>query len=319
MTDSDQFEGVLARQSQRARVSLGTPNQFPQGVQLILAESQGGLGNQLFQYAAVRAAATRRETLVFIGFHDLQRFIKPSRLGRSVFVSKAMFRALKLRMPWLVSALSRLVGSVTLGKDGRSFRRTRGGWLSLYLFAAGYCQDEKLVSTEVVSRLFSRNRRSPTTPLGNAGTTNAHPMRCFVHVRRGDYLTWPSPSKPAALPAHWFSLQMERLRALHPGVQFIFFSDDPHWVRSSLPQSSNSEVFDGDADQSLREMASCDAGIISPSTFGWWACVLARSVGASGPFIAPLHWVGWREKAWYPENIRTEFLEYFAVDEDAEQ
>lgn len=285
---------------------------------MIFAESSGGLGNQLFQYAAVRAAATRRETLVFIGFKDFRRFIKPWRLGRCVYVSKATFRALKLRMPWLVPIVSQLLGSVTLGSDGRSFQRTSAGPLALFLFNAGYCQDEKLISSEAVVRLFSRRSKSSTAQSGKRRTSSSNTMRCFVHVRRGDYLTWPSPSKPAALPADWFVSQMKRVRAFHPYTHFIFFSDDPLWVRSSLPQDSNSEVFEGDADQSLREMAACDAGIISPSTFGWWACFFAKSAGASGPFIAPLHWVGWRDESWYPANIKSEFLEYFPVENDAQ-
>ena len=55
-------------------------------------------------------------------------------------------------------------------------------------------------------------------------------------------------------------------------------------------------------------------GILSASTFSWWGARLAHDRNGGGTFIAPLYWMGFRGKTWFPsEDIRSDFLTYVEV------
>ena len=48
----------------------------------------------------------------------------------------------------------------------------------------------------------------------------------FIHVRRTDYLAFPSAEFPAALPAEFFSQALIVLKRRFPGSPVLCFSDD---------------------------------------------------------------------------------------------
>ena len=56
-------------------------------------------------------------------------------------------------------------------------------------------------------------------------------------------------------------------------------------------------------------MKNCDGGILSPSTFSWWAAYLS----SKKKFWAPKYWHGHRRKEFYPIKFKSTFLKYEQV------
>jgi hypothetical protein len=135
---------------------------------------------------------------------------------------------------------------------------------------------------------------------------------CFVHVRRGDYIRYPSVEQPGVLPIRFFVEMMERMRAkgFHT---FVVASDDWPWVRDALPEVHPHHLLVGQVELTVAVMAQCGAGILSPSTFGWAAALFAGSKRHPERFLAPLHWVGFRQGQWYPyPSLESRTLSYVA-------
>ena len=105
-----------------------------------------------------------------------------------------------------------------------------------------------------------------------------------VQVRRGDYLTHPRLN---VTTPQYFRNAMDWMRARIARPHFFIVSDDPAWCRRQFERMLDvtvmppQEPIDG-----LRTLASCEACIISNSTFGWWGAWL----GEKGPVVVPERW-----------------------------
>ncbi len=120
--------------------------------------------------------------------------------------------------------------------------------------------------------------------------------RTAVHVRRGDYLTigdfFPT------CPAHYFDNCMSEVRHEFPDTEFLVFTDDPDWCNGHFENHENVHVVSENVDNTVQRemaefmlMASCDAFIISNSSFSWWATFLSQSAHVYVP------------ERWYNEGL----------------
>jgi hypothetical protein len=275
---------------------------------MIIIESSGRFGNQLFQYAGVASFAKRGERIFLVGFHQLSNYFGDAVGGRFRRLSLRTFH-LMCRLPRKFMGL-RVLGEVLLGGGGRSLLRKRGIF-PIYIWRAGYCQDEVLIDGNAVLQL---TKRPPLVTIGPHNGVAQEPQKpqCLVHVRRGDYLKFP-PERSPTIPLSWFRDQIVEIRRVLGAVDFVFFSDDDLWVKENFPSESDFLFFRGSESESFDAMTKCQAGILSASTFSWWAAYFAVNAGARGPFIAPLYWMGWRNQTWYPANIESQFLSYSLV------
>lgn len=110
----------------------------------------------------------------------------------------------------------------------------------------------------------------------------------FLHVRRGDYITYGG--EKAALPLRYYKDALQLLRSEGVNVhRWLVFSDDPSWCRSNFSflkeaafvdyQSENRDIED------LMIMKSCATGIIANSSYSWWGAALGSNM--ERPIVAP--------------------------------
>ncbi len=96
-----------------------------------------------------------------------------------------------------------------------------------------------------------------------------------LHVRRTDML---KDSRYTATTLRYCHRAMEFFRQKLDRPQFFVFSDDPVWVRENLAASPDvhmvSPVKGGDAVEEFRLMSQCRHQILAASTFSWWAAWL---------------------------------------------
>lgn len=86
-----------------------------------------------------------------------------------------------------------------------------------------------------------------------------------VHVRRGDYVNYPT--KHILITPEWVRKALQNF----PGYNVIIFTDSPQWVRENLPEYP---IISNDILGDFIQLASCEHLILSPSTFAYWAGVV---------------------------------------------
>ncbi|BCS51977.1 hypothetical protein GSbR_38080 [Geobacter sp. SVR] len=136
----------------------------------------------------------------------------------------------------------------------------------------------------------------------------------FVHIRRGDYNAWPSKEHPAIVPLRWYEQQISRIRELNPDAFFLVFSDDFWYVHDFFSGKDWARVCGEGHYIDFMLMAQCHGGgVLSASSYAWWAAYYARRENSEAYFVAPLYWAGHRLGKWYPECIETEWINYQPV------
>lgn len=247
---------------------------------MIIAKSRGQLGNQIFQYGALKKISKRRELLFLVGFADFREAFSPQRRDAFVFsYRKKSIRVVQKFWTWLEKLVDLgVLGEIVESQSGEIHVKT--GVFGINLSRAGFFQNPDLMDFFSVESLA--DKKSPRFIKPDSTKTETKPLVCFVHIRRGDYLTWPSAEKPAAIPITWFLQEMRKMHVNNPRITFKVFSDGlSDFEITMLRQGGFSFVIEslgGD----FFSMSSADAGILSPSSFSWWAGHLASRNGKIG-------------------------------------
>lgn len=237
----------------------------------------GRLGNQMFQYAALRGLAAKH------GYDYClpPRHIVATRDINVVNSDTTIFETFKLpEAPKQVTNFPRVMES-SHGLDQNLWDNCPDN-ISLY----GYFQTEKYFK-----HIEENIRESFTFADEIAEPTNEQFKSAFgeeevisIHVRRGDYLLADAHIKQS--PEYYQS----GLDILPPDIPVLVFSDGIDWCKEQ-------EVFSGDrftfseenstsVDLCLQSL--CTYHIICNSSFSWWGSWLAKSKKT----IAPARWFG---------------------------
>lgn len=285
---------------------------------IIITFQRGRLGNQLFQYPAMLMFAPEA-SVIAVGMDDLvQGFegVKLSRLSLPMNVGQGLSWQIKVRLlRWVTRALAgmRLVSIVDEREadDGPHFRVIPGLFRRVYYFRSGWYQFEAVADSSSGLRL-RLNQHLRGVAARTLGALPGHPSdRYFIHVRRGDYTTFPSLQHPAVLSLAWYREQISRIRDRNPNAVFIVTSDDKPYIDEFFAGAPSVFVVHLGVLEDFAVMAGClGGGILSASTFAWWAACLARRANAAAIFVAPRYWVGHRTHNWIPKGIQTSWIEY---------
>jgi hypothetical protein len=260
---------------------------------MVISQIIGGLGNQMFQYAAGRALSLRNQSPLALdisgfdnyGLHqgfELQRvFCHPFEIA-----TKADVRRL---LGWQSPAIIRRIVSRGLFA---AFCRERyvvephfHYWpgisdLKTDCYLSGYWQSEKYFADA------ARQIRADFTfrpPLGNENAEVARQISqvnaVSLHVRRGDYASNPKTSATHGLCSlEYYQAAIRHIAERVQQPRFFVFSDDIAWVLANLKigfpcihvqHNRGAESFND-----MRLMSLCRHHIIANSSFSWWGAWL---------------------------------------------
>jgi hypothetical protein len=274
----------------------------------------GGLGNQMFQYAAGKALAERHGVplaLDISGFRDyalrpflLDRLLVPEAIA-SVRAEPTEKPEINFTRAKWKARIDRMLGKAGLPKLASSPNEYRephfhydpafealGPKISLF----GYFQSERYFNS-IAGNL--RDWFSPREPLGDAAAAalkriEASRLPVSVHVRRGDYLKPGTHEVHGILGESFYRQVFDRLESRIGGEAEIFiFSDDPataEQVLSFIPGSRLNHVR-GDPERPWEDMAlmaRCRHHVIANSSFSWWGAWLNPS--SDKIVVAPRAW-----------------------------
>jgi Glycosyl transferase family 11 len=270
---------------------------------MIITHLLGGLGNQMFQYAAGLALANRHRTVLKLDVSWFRKYIEyeaHNQYGLSCFNITEQFatadeidriRGVRLTRieRWSVGLARRAHFSHYAARFGEpsnhhvppTFRFYPEFWEqpdNTYL--EGMFQSEKFFAPVANLLRLHFSFRYPALPsvIEMERRINSGPSAA-VHFRRGDFVRNPSFKKDlGVLNQDYYHQAVAQLRQRHPDVVLYIFSDDidaverefqldgPHvFVRATEPWHS----FD-----KIRLMSRCQHAIIANSTFSWWAAWL---------------------------------------------
>lgn len=287
---------------------------------MIVFIEKGRLGNQLFQYAALRTICADSERLVLIGFDELRCLFENLEAAFPISSRTPIFRLMIRLRPGVERALRHqsIVGVISEEwTDGRPRIAIEPGLSSLQYCHTSYFQNELCFSDRVPSKLRIRAELSERARARIADTSAQERTRIFVHVRRGDFLHWPFQQSPAALPQEWYHRCMTIMRELYEDPLFLLCSDDQDWVVDRFQLGPDVQLAGGDQFEDFALMSECDAGILSASTYSWWAAYFIRQRRSDARFLAPEFWVGHQKNEWFPPGIETSFIDYLAVEKSS--
>lgn len=275
---------------------------------MVVVRLTGGLGNQLFQYAAARRLALVRQTEVVL---DTGWF----RHEAGGYPAARPYELHHLDLPARVVSLP----SATIGRWERGLTARIGRWPSrrvrlpvirqsadwsgldqrvldgpAYVVLDGYWQNEGYFQDHAETiraelRLPAASEPRFAQLLEEIGSSEA----IAVHVRRGDYVTVPQVAEVhGALELDYYrqAVGLVAQRA-GPDARVFVFSDEPEWAEKrlgfELPTTHIGRMA-WPVTAELRLMASCRHHVVANSSYSWWGAWLAERPGQV--VVAPRRW-----------------------------
>jgi hypothetical protein len=276
---------------------------FNKATTRITAILNGGLGNQMFQYATGRALALQRKrnltlnigAFQFDKFYNRKYALDAFNLKKDVSLEEEKDRAnrfiklhsLPAQRPYL-KGFANLFGFVERPFIYDPYLLKRKRLFSNVL--VGYWQDERYFN-EIRNDLLSEF--TPRSPLSIKNQRIANKIDekkniVAIHLRCNHEIATPTEAsepviapkagQPYVLSTRYYEKAIAEIHARVDSPQFIVFSDNPAWVKTNYSVFDADLVLENDrgADwEDLVLMSQCKHHIIANSSFSWWGAWLA--------------------------------------------
>jgi hypothetical protein len=267
----------------------------------------GGLGNQMFQYAAGRALALRRNT--------------PLRLDISSFSSYRIHQGFELQRVFACTAETAGASDINrlLGWQSRPFfrrllahpafsalRRNEfvvephfNFWpgideVPMDCYLAGYWQSEKYFRDQAPTIRQDFTFRQPLSGQNQSlADMIARENAISLHVRRGDYASNPqSNATHGTCSPDYYRAAVRYVAERTENPHFWIFSDDMAWTKEQLKLDFPCRYVEhnqgAESYNDMRLMTLCRHHVIANSSFSWWGAWLAAHPARI--VVAPERW-----------------------------
>lgn len=275
---------------------------------MIICRLQGGLGNQMLQYACARSLSLltgqalrldlsflnddsiqgithrsyeldcfRLETQI-AGQFDIRRILPPyHHVGNSFWYRKE--RSL-YRFWQRVSDKKIILEKNAYEYDENVFSELNksGYFMQGFFFSYRYFERlREVLLDDFQPRVLSHPTQAYLSEIDRAAKT------CSLHVRRGDYVTNKAANSYHGLCSlDYYRKAVEQICRKDPETTFFCFSDDMEWCKLHLKELDVPIVFVEQKEgmhnfEDLILMSCCSHNIIANSTFSWWGGWLNRN------------------------------------------
>ncbi len=272
---------------------------------MVIIRLQGGLGNQMFQYALFRKLdIAGREVKIddeqILSEGNQHNGLELERVFGIAYPRASHEECVAFTSPLTVperlynkaaAILNKVNIRHTIYEDKLSFKPEIMEMDKAYL--CGYWQSEKYfadVRKDIVNSFTfvqidadgeDRNR-----------TMAAEMKECnsvAIHVRRGDYV---SDQVMRSCGIDYYDRAVRYLREKHKELRFYLFSDDPKWVSENFDFLDDYKIIDWNHGKmsycDMYLMSQCKHNIIANSTFSWWGAWLNQNPDKI--VVAPEKW-----------------------------
>lgn len=275
---------------------------------MIIVRLIGGLGNQMFQYAAGKYLAQLHKTDLLVDTSFLERDPKGAYTKRelelSVFNlelniaskedikrfniehSNKYSRALQRHLPILFTNLYAAETGISYQKEFLNYPENT--------YLDGFWQSERYFKD--IEALLVKE----FTPKDKLNVENESWLykinfceSVSMHIRRGDYVNKKNAQDHHGnLSLDYYRNALNFIKQKASDIQIFVFSDDLEWCRTNLKLNDSIHFVDANQHRNfhldLFLMSHCKHNIIANSSFSWWAAWLNQNVKKT--VIAPANW-----------------------------
>jgi hypothetical protein len=278
---------------------------------LIIVKIFGGLGNQLFQYAAARALSLRSNATLKLDITD--SLIKDDRqriyglhhfnIKENIATSEEIENLLS-RNRWLQKRSKYLQNKIGIALHKTwwnqtyvyqsQYDRAIMGSVTRDVYLNGYWQKEEFFKQYRPLLLEELSVKAKPDPVNSSLIEKMSKVNAVsLHVRRGDAVTNAVSVKIYKLPSlGYYQQAINMIRDKVSNPHLFIFSDDIPWCRENLDTGLPMEFIDHNGDdrnyEDIRLMSHCKHHITANSTFSWWGAWLNPS--ADKLIITPEKW-----------------------------
>lgn len=259
---------------------------------MITVRIKGGLGNQLFQYAAAYALSKRVEQdlqldITFFPQQTLRGFKLNQMNISNKRVENSLSKAVEIYKNKYLNKILRKINVRILpcAKNGIFLLETRSDIVPEFfsitqndIYMDGYYQSEEYFKD------YRRELISQFTPNYTPETEYIEAINCVercnsvaVHVRRGDFLNAQNDWNPNhyLLGEEYYHNSLQYVETHIENPVFFWFSDDIEWVKRNFGERADFRFISlhtkhADIDEMML-MKRCKHIIAANSTFSWWA------------------------------------------------
>lgn len=266
----------------------------------IIVKLNGGLGNQMFQWALARMIEERMDIKTFLDMSYFKTgYARPYQLDifnfKPQFV-KGEFEYFKLDVIWTFRKYlnkKKFLG-LSLYSEPHFHVDKEINLLTPNTYLEGFFQSEKYFKCvesqlredfKFSAPLNDENRRT----IAKIKDTNS----VSVHIRRGDYVKKKRyQNLYADCSLDYYRSGVEHIAKSHPDPTLFVFSDDIKWVKENFKMPYECVFVEHNTGkksyEDMRLMSLCRHNIIANSSFSWWGAWLNNN--QEKIVIAPKRW-----------------------------
>lgn len=268
---------------------------------MVIVKLLGGLGNQMFQYAAGRRLAQVLETELTL---DITRFERDPLRAYSLshfhiqerFATQPEIESFFLKHPLhaLLKQVSRRFGYTVIKESPRPSFVPQLLSATGNVYLKGFWQSEQYFQ-DIRPLLLQEFEFKDAPDVENQSTLAAiqESESVALHIRRGDYVTdAPTNQMHGLCSLAYYQQAIETIAARVSQPSFFVFSDEPDWAKAHVnipyPTCYVTHNSGENGHEDLRLMRQCKHFIAANSSFSWWGAWLAEYAGKI--VIAPKQW-----------------------------
>lgn len=257
---------------------------------MVIVRISGGLGNQMFQYAAGCALAQRLQTELDLDLslyavdkkrkYMLECWQIPQKSSNSAqnqlkFINNPFLFKIFWRIHKEIGSLGGWVYQEPYFYYDAGFTDLKApvklyGYFFSPLYFAGY--------ENVVLQRFQLAQRLSDKSSAYVAQINKTGVPVSLHVRRGDYVTeGHTQAFHGVLPLDYYKKAVQLLLSVHKDAHFFLFSDDEEFLHQQFGFCPKKTVVKTNVErpwEDMRLMSLCHHHIVANSSFSWWGAWL---------------------------------------------
>jgi hypothetical protein len=266
----------------------------------------GGLGNQMFQYAAAKALSHYHNLPIKVDLSFLKDTSLKADVTQRVFELECFTAKIEFtsngeievfdKSPLVKERFLELLGVRRKGIYLEKSFNFDTGFYSIRpnSLLVGYWQSEKYFAQFRSLILEEFSWRNPLVGLNSEAYERIiNSNAVSIHIRRGDYVTNSSAKEYHGIcEIEYYRSAMALIESKVDYPKYFVFSDDLAAAKAVLGDIDGAEFIDwnsfGDSFQDMRLMSCCKHNIIANSSFSWWGAWLNNN--PKKIVVAPKKW-----------------------------
>lgn len=261
----------------------------------------GGLGNQLFQYAAAKSLFYESSYKLFFLIKDYKKqkhlfeLENQNRHKINTYLRILLLTSRVLKKNFLFNFYVYEENKFYLDKkillDPKKNYFLKGYWQGLNFF---YKHSNRIIN-EINHKIINKRINKKFYKSKN---------NLMIHIRRGDYLNKSNLLKHGILDRFYYVRAINYIQNIvKKKLNIIIFTDDISWARKNFASIDKKIFYDKYLTQPkvvLSHMKYCNHFILSNSTFSWWAALLSEN--RNKIVVMPKTW--YKDKKFSSNNLK---------------